>query len=75
MSACGGLGLLQMVSEPDTGRCASEEIESQRGWTRDGVPARMLTPEGGGLGGGGGSHIDWKRKRVSVSWTLKEGEL
>ena len=27
VSASGGLGPLQMVSEPDTGRCASEEAE------------------------------------------------
>ena len=38
-----------MVSEPDTGRCASEEDEPQ-GWTRGGVPVRTLGPEGGGLG-------------------------
>ena len=30
ISADGGLGLLQMVSEPDTGRCASEDIELQK---------------------------------------------
>ena len=27
------------------------------------MPARMLGPEGGGLGG---SHIDWRRERVSA---------
>ena len=33
ISASGGLGpgLLQMVSEPDIVRCASEEVELQRG--------------------------------------------
>ena len=25
ISACGGLGLLQMVLEPDTGQCVSED--------------------------------------------------
>ena len=29
----GVLRLLQMVLEPDTGRCASEEVEPRRGWT------------------------------------------
>ena len=29
--ASGGLGPLQMVLEPDTGRFASEEVESRRG--------------------------------------------
>ena len=49
--AVGELGLLQMVLEPDTGRCTREQAESQRGWTRGGVPARMLAPEGSGLEG------------------------
>ena len=31
ISASGGIGLLQMVSEPDTVRCASEDAESRRG--------------------------------------------
>ena len=40
-----------MVSEPDTKRCASEEVEPRREWTKGGVPARTLSPEGGRLGG------------------------
>ena len=56
-----------MVSEPDTGRCANEEVEPRRGvdtgrcaneeaeprrgWTRGSVPTRTLGPMGGGLGG------------------------
>ena len=35
-----------MVSESDTGRCASEEAKSGRGWTRGGVPVRMVTLQG-----------------------------
>ena len=31
ISTSGGLRPLQIVSEPDTGRCASEEVEPQRG--------------------------------------------
>ena len=31
ISASGGLGLLQMVSEPDIGQCASEDAEPRRG--------------------------------------------
>ena len=31
ISANGGLGLLQVVSEPDAGWCASEEAEPRRG--------------------------------------------
>ena len=46
-----GLESLQMVSESDTGRCASEEAELQRGWTRGGVPARTLGSEGGWMRG------------------------
>ena len=30
ISASGGFGLLQMVSEPDTGQCASEDAGSPR---------------------------------------------
>ena len=44
-------GLLQMVSKPDIGRCASKEAEPRKGWTRGGVPARTLGSKGGGLGG------------------------
>ena len=40
-----------MVSKLDTKRCANEEAAPQRGWTQGGVPARTLSPEGGGLGG------------------------
>ena len=43
------LGLLQMVSEQDIGQCVSEKAEPQRRWTRGSVPARKMSPEGGGL--------------------------
>ena len=33
ISVSNELGLLQMVSEPDIGRCVNEEVEPQRGWT------------------------------------------
>ena len=29
-----------MVSKPDIERCASEEVEPRRGWTRGSVPAK-----------------------------------
>ena len=32
ISTNGGLGLLQMVSKPDTGRCASEDAGPQGKW-------------------------------------------
>ena len=32
ISASSGLGLLQMVSKPDTRRCASEDAGPPRGW-------------------------------------------
>ena len=32
ISASGGFGLLQMESEPNTGRCAYKDAEPQRGW-------------------------------------------
>ena len=44
--ASGGLGLLQMVSEPDTGRCANEEVvprsgvETRRHASKDAGPRR-----------------------------------
>ena len=55
------LGLLQMVSELDIGRCASKEAQPGKEWTQSGVPARTLGPEGGWIGE---SHIDWRRERV-----------
>ena len=51
ISASGGLGLLQMISKPDTGQCANEEAEPWRGRTQGDMPARTLGLEGGGLGG------------------------
>ena len=48
--ASGGLGLLQMVSEPDIERCSSEEAEFRRRCTRDDVPARTLGPKWGWIG-------------------------
>ena len=50
-----------MVSELDTGRCASEETKPQREWTHGGVPARTL------------DHIDWRRERVSAKTLGFEG--
>ena len=47
----GGLGPLQMVSEPDIGQCASEEAEPQRGvdtrWcaSKDARPRREVERE------------------------------
>ena len=46
ISTSSELGLLQIVLEQDTGRCANEEAEPQREWTRGGVPARKLAPKG-----------------------------
>ena len=46
MSASGGLGPLQMVSEPDTRRYTSKKAEHQKGWTRGSVPIRTLGPKG-----------------------------
>ena len=59
-----------MVLESNTGRCAYEEDESQRGWTRGGVPVRILGLERGGLGG---SHIDWRREQVLARMLGLEG--
>jgi len=39
-----------MISEPDTERCASEEAESQRGWTQGSVLIRMLGSKGRWIG-------------------------
>ena len=59
-----------MVSEPDTGQCASEETEPRRGWTRDSVPARTLGFEGGLIRG---SHIDWRREQVPARTLASKG--
>ena len=40
------LGSLQMVSEPYTRQCVSEEAKPQRGWTRGSMPVKTLGPEG-----------------------------
>ena len=45
ISASGGLESLQMLSELDSRRCASEKVELQRGWTQGGVPVKTLGPE------------------------------
>ena len=51
ISASDALRLLQMVSEPDTGRCASEEAEPQRGVdTKRYARKDAGPPKGGGLG-------------------------
>ena len=54
ISASNGLGLLQMISEPDTGRCASKDAGPRRGlnWEvphqlEKGISARTLGPKGG----------------------------
>ena len=56
--AIGRFGPLQMVSEPDTRQCASEEVEPRRGVDRcankDAGPQREVN---------WGSHIDWRRER------------
>ena len=63
ISASSGFGLLQMVSEPDTGRYANEEAEARRGVdtrrcaSKDTGPRRRLI---------GRFHIDWRRERVLV---------
>ena len=49
ISASGGLGLLQMVSEPDIEQYANEKADLERGWTRGGVPLKTLVPKEGGL--------------------------
>ena len=63
ISASCGLGLLQMVSEPDTGRCASEEAKPRRG-----VDVRRCASKDVGRqrGVNWGVHIDWRRERVLV---------
>ena len=56
ISANSGLGLLQMISEPDTKRWASKDagpeggwiVRSHIDWRWERVPARTLSLEGGG---------------------------
>ena len=55
ISVSGRLELLQMVSEPDTGRCANENARPRKGWIvrshidwrEERVSTRMLGLEGG----------------------------
>ena len=63
--ASDGLGLLQMVSKPDTGPCVSEEAKPRRG-----VDMRQCANKDEGWIEG--SHIDWKREQVPVK-TLHPG--
>ena len=57
---CGGLGLLQMVLEPDTGRRVSDEVEP---WMR---VDKTVCQQGrwASKGVDWGSHIDWRMERV-----------
>ena len=41
ISASGGDGLLQMVSKPNTGRCASKDVGPRRGVDLVGVPHQL----------------------------------
>ena len=69
ISASDGLGPLQMVLEPVTGRCASEEAILRRG-----VDMRQCASKD--VGPRWGSHIDWRKVRVpGRRWVLKEGGL
>ena len=65
-----------MVSEPDTGRCASKDAEPRREWIPNGVSTRTLGPEEGWTPSGVPmrtlgpkdrwivrSHIDWREER------------
>ena len=49
ISTSGGLGLLQLITEPNSERCANEDTEPRREWTPGSVPVRALGAEGGGL--------------------------
>jgi len=70
MSASDGFGLLQMVSESDIERCASEEAKPQREvdtrWciNKDAEFQRGWIEE---------SYIDWRRERVTVRTLGLEG--
>ena len=69
--ASGGPGPLQMVSEPDTGRCASEEAVSRRGVDTRWYASRDAGPERGvDLVG---SHIDWRKERVPARTLAPKG--
>ena len=59
-----------MVSEPNIERCASKEVEPQRGWTQDSMPTRTLGIEGEWIGG---SHSDRRREQVSVRTPASKG--
>jgi len=68
--ASGGLGLLQMVPELDTGRCASEEVEPR--WRVD--MRRCVSKDAGPKGGElGGPKIDWRKERMLARMLGSEG--
>ena len=45
----GGLGPLQMVSEPDIGRCVSEKVLPRSGVDKRRCASKNAGPKGGGL--------------------------
>ena len=59
ISASGGFRLLQMVSKPNTGRCASKEDEPRRGMDTGQCASEDVGPKGGCIVR---SHIDWRRE-------------
>ena len=70
ISASGGLGLLQMVSEPDIRRCISEEAKPQKGIDTRQCASKDAGPRRGWIGE---SNIDWRRERVPTRTLGPEG--
>ena len=66
----GGLGPLQMISELNTGRCASNEAKPRRGMDTRWCANKDTGPRKGWIGG---SHINWRRERVPVKTLGPEG--
>ena len=72
ISANGGPGLLQIVSEAGTKRCASEEVEPQKGVNTRRCVGKDIEPRGWI----GESHIDRRREQVPTrTLALKGGGL
>ena len=71
ISTSGGFGALQMVSEPDTGRCASllavprRGVDTRRCASKDTGPQRGVDL--------GRSHIDWRKERVPARTLSPKG--
>ena len=71
ISANGGPGPLQIISEPETGQCASLLAVPQRWVDTRQCASKNAGPQRGWIWGR--SHIDWRNERVTSRTVNPEG--